>query len=88
MENEATEDLQLDRYLEKRSDLINRMAKDSSGVSVIEWYDKEATLYDDVSINIHMSILQPVVLKLIYKDNLYDIKIKNKIKQSNQYYRI
>lgn len=37
----------LKEYLVKRSDLHDRMTKDSSGKSVIEWYDGEATLYDD-----------------------------------------
>lgn len=41
----------LNRYFEKRSDLINRMAEDPSGLSIIEWYDEEATLYDDVSLS-------------------------------------
>lgn len=39
----------LKEYLVKRSDLHDRMTKDPSGKSVIEWYDGEATLYDDVS---------------------------------------
>lgn len=39
----------LTEYLEKRSDLHDRMTKDPSGKSVIEWYDGEASLYDDVS---------------------------------------